>query len=193
MDRSRLFGSFVWLLLFLPGAARAQERFRYEEGIHGKGELRTINGLPVLKVEGTPEEIGEQTGMLTRHAAPGLTRYFKNLIKAHGMEPAWPLLVKVCNAMYPRFPEAYRKEIENELKVSDVDRDIVIVSNTLWDVSKLRGCSALLVETARSSTGGPLLGRNFDFPALGVLHDYSMLVVCKAKDKHAFAAIGFPG
>ena len=36
------------------------------------------------------------------------------------------------------------------------------------DIKKL-GCSTLFVAPERSATGGPLLGRNFDFPTFGVL------------------------
>ena len=45
-------------------AARAANRFRYPEAKHGKGELRYVNGLPVLLVQGSPAEIGDQVGTL---------------------------------------------------------------------------------------------------------------------------------
>jgi len=34
--------------------------FRFRRPSHGKGELKYINGLPVVSLVGTPEEIGEQ-------------------------------------------------------------------------------------------------------------------------------------
>ena len=46
--------------------------FRYPEAKHGKGELRYINQVPVLLVAGTPEEIGEQMGVLAIRPAAGL-------------------------------------------------------------------------------------------------------------------------
>ena len=42
--------------------AIAAEPFRFPEGRYGKGELRYINGVPVLTAVGTPEEIGGQIG-----------------------------------------------------------------------------------------------------------------------------------
>src|SRR5260370_7860463 len=49
---------------------RAGEPFRFPEAKHGKGELRYINGLPVLTLAGTPEEIGGQMRGLTRPPRP---------------------------------------------------------------------------------------------------------------------------
>ena len=63
----------------------------------------------------------------------------------------------------------------------------------MYDWSRLGGCSAQMVEPARSTTGGVLFGRNFDFPTFGFLDQYSLVVVYRAKDKHAFASVTFPG
>ena len=63
----------------------------------------------------------------------------------------------------------------------------------MFDVKKIGGCSTLIVEPARSTTGGPLFGRNLDFPTLGILEKYSLVTVCRPEGKHAFASIGFPG
>src|SRR5438552_3131540 len=58
------------LLSLAVGTAGARGGpFRYPEGKHGKGELRYVHGLPVLTVAGTPEEIGEQVGVLALRPA----------------------------------------------------------------------------------------------------------------------------
>ena len=193
MFPSRYAYAVLPVLLLVSSAARGEEAFRYALGKHGKGELKYVNGLPVLTVQGTPEEIGEQTGVLMRHAAPGLVGYFKKLLKTYRAEAAWPVLVKTGNLLLQRIPADYRKELEAGAKASGTDRDLLIVSNTLWDIGKLRGCSAMLVDAGRSKTAQPFFGRNFDFPALGVLHDYSLVVVCRPQGKHAFASVSFPG
>ena len=54
-------------------------------------------------------------------------------------------------------------------------------------------CSALMVDAGRSETGGPLLGRNLDYPSLGYIHEYSLVTVYRPRGKHAFVSIGFPG
>src|SRR5262249_17735234 len=68
-------------LALLAPAARADKPstpFRYPEARHGKGELRYVRGVPVLTVEGTPEEIGEQVGVLAlKPARPVLEKFFE--------------------------------------------------------------------------------------------------------------------
>jgi isopenicillin-N N-acyltransferase like protein len=94
--------------------------------------------------------------------------------------------------MLSHFPPAYRAEVEAGVKAAGLPRDKVVVANCLWDIKKL-GCSTLFVAPDRSATGRPLMGRNFDFPTLGVLQKYSLVVVCRPTGKHAFAGVGFPG
>jgi hypothetical protein len=54
---------FLATALGAPGRV-VGEPFRYPEAKHGAGELRSINRIPVLMVAGTPEEMGEQMGVL---------------------------------------------------------------------------------------------------------------------------------
>ena len=54
-------------------------------------------------------------------------------------------------------------------------------------------CSSLMVEPAKSRTGGVLFGRNLDFYTLGVLDRYGLVTVYRPQGKHAFATVGFPG
>ncbi len=95
--------AFLTLLCLVPTAAAA-EPFRYPEGRHGAGELRYINGLPVLRVEGTPEEIGEQTAALTARSVGPLLDYPRNYLRQHGREALWPGLVSVGRTMLGQLP-----------------------------------------------------------------------------------------
>ena len=51
-------------------AVAAEPKPAFPEGKHGKGELKYVNGMPVVVVRGTPAEVGEQLGMLTVKVAP---------------------------------------------------------------------------------------------------------------------------
>jgi hypothetical protein len=184
---------FLFLGLGVPTGIRADTAFRYPEGKHGKGQLKYVNGLPVLTVEGTPEEIGEQIGVLALKPARKLSVLLQDYLKAHGLSALWPALVKKSNALFERFPAAYRKELEAMARASGSDRDQLVVANTITDYLKVAGCSALIVEPGRSATRGPLLERNWDFVPLGTLHEYSLVQVVRPKGKHAFAMVSFPG
>lgn len=191
MLRSRI---AVGVLVLLVGASVcAAEPFKYEEGKHGKGRLKYINGLPVLMVEGTPEEIGEQTGALTGKSVKKLLGFPKLYIEKFGYGAAWGALSKVSKSMEPAFPADHLKELETCAKAAGVDRDLAITGNTFADIKKVGGCSTLTIDAAHSATKAPIMGRNLDYPTLGFLHEHTLVTVCKPNGKHAFASIGFPG
>jgi hypothetical protein len=182
------------LALFLAAPLAAGEPFRYPEGKYGKGELKYISGLPVLTVTGSPEEIGAAVGALALKPGWRMALYPEELIKHYHLRPLWRPLVIAGDKMVEGFPADYRAELEAMARSSGVGRERLVVGNTLFDLKKILACSALLVEPGRSATGGPLLGRNLDYPALHRAHEYSLVTVCKARGaRHAFASVGFPG
>jgi hypothetical protein len=189
--RIALTGLFL-LLWTTPGLAE-EKPFRFPEGKHGKGELRYINSIPVLTVEGTPQEIGEQIGVLALKPAPQVMDVLKEFLKDRKLEKVWPLLVKVSNGLFANFPPDYRAEVEAMVKASGLERDAFVVGNTIMDYTKLGGCSTLIVEGERSAVRGPLFGRNWDFPPVAKLYQYSLVIVYRPRGKHAFATITLPG
>ena len=187
--------------LTISSPVQADEPFRYPEGKHARGELKYIQGVPVLVVEGTPSEIGEQVAMLAGKPAKRLTNYPKEVV-SHlatplGMKVLWPVIVNQGKKLHENFPDDYRKELDAMIKVSGVEREPEIVANTMFDLKylfmPLFGCSALVVEGERSQTGQLLFGRNMDHFGLGYLADYTLVTVYRPRGKHAFAAIGWPG
>src|SRR6516165_9694545 len=98
MYRPRRLGLVLIVVIFLVAApAWAAEPFRYTEGKHGKGELKYLNGVAVLRVEGTPEEIGEQVALLTKSASR-LLDYPREVVTALvtplGANKLWPRFVE---------------------------------------------------------------------------------------------------
>ena len=201
--RTRYFSRVVVLsfALFAPAALYADQPFRFPEGKHGKGELKYRNGLPVLMVEGTPTEIGEQVAVLVGKSSARLANYPKEAL-THFTGPAlikvvWPNLVKQGQRLLQNFPPDYRTEFETMVKWSGIDRESLMMGNTAFDLKHefagLLGCSALMVEAERSVTGKPIFGRNMDHFPLGYLHHYSLVTVYRPQGKHAFASVGYAG
>jgi hypothetical protein len=178
--------------LVAAAPAPAGEPFRYPEAAHGTGTLRYVRGIPVLAVGGTPDEVGAAVGVLIKPAAGPLFGYFDALLTDRKLNLLWPWLVTASNNMLANFPPDYRAELEAAVKAAGLPRDKAVVANCLWDIKKL-GCSTLFVGPDRSATGAPLLGRNLDFPTLGVLHEYSLVIVNRPAGKHAFASVALPG
>lgn len=92
-----------------------------------------------------------------------------------------------------RFPPDHLKELEAAAKASGWSRDLLVFANTLPDLRKLGGCSTLYVDAEKSATGGPLFGRNLDWPPFGSVHEYTLVVVYRPTEKRAFASITYPG
>lgn len=167
--------------------------FRYPEGEHKAGELRYISGLPVLSVSGSPEEIGEQVGVLATKPATKLMNYPRDCVRIVGLDFAWQGFVKVGKQLLENFPKDHLCEMEAIAKHSGINRDLIIAGNTLFDVKKFFGCSTLYISPECSRSGEPLLGRNLDFPTLGYLQNYTLVTVYHPEGKHAWASVGFPG
>src|ERR1700722_587579 len=161
MSRSRpLLCIVATLALVSPAFGEAKTPFRFPEGKCGtKGELKYINGLPVLIVSGTSEEIGEAVGALALKKSTRTLDYPLDLLKYHKIDALWTAFVRAGQPMYRQFPDDYRTELEAMVKGAGVDHDKVVVGNTFFDLKKIFACSAVLVEPSRSATGGPLLGR----------------------------------
>ncbi len=197
---------FRWLLfslplLFLqtpasaiPPGSRPTEPFRYPVGKLDNGaELKYINEVPVLTVSGTPEEMGASVGKLALGPGKRTMDYPHDLFKFHRIEGLWNFFVFTGSGMVKKFPEPYRAEMEAMIRTSQAQATDVYVGNTFFDLKKVFACSAVMVDAERSSTGGPLLGRNLDYPSLGYINEYSLVSVYRPKGKKAFAMIGFPG
>jgi isopenicillin-N N-acyltransferase like protein len=182
------------ILCLISVTSSAAEPFRFPEGRCGKGELRYINGLPVLTAVGSPEEIGSQIGALALKPALSLVTHFEDFLKRRGLDNFSPLLFTASEGLYQRFPDRYRRELEAMVKASGADRDLVVLGNTAFDLEQiLLGCSGLIVSPGRSATGGTLYGRNCDFPFRDVIEQHSLVIVYRPTGRKAFAMVTFPG
>lgn len=181
-------------LLLSPAVAYGEEAFRYTEGTYKKAELKYINELPVLCLEGTPEEMGQQAAAMVTPAAKFLVDYPKELLAVIGHQDQWPRLIQQGQSMVSQFPADHLAEMKAFTHTSQLSQDLVFGVNTMVD--SYRGavnCSSLLIDPNRSATGGPLFGRNLDYFSLGKLYKYTLVMVYRPKDKHAFASVTFPG
>lgn len=164
----------------------------YEAAHYGQGELRIVDSVPVAIFQGTPAEIGQQHAALLAKPGAELLSFPKRMFQEEGKELFWPLVVSAGKTLMNNAPASHRQEIEAATGQAKLDADTLAVANTLLELRRV-GCSSLIVEPRRSATGGPLFGRNFDFPSFGLLDRYSLVTVIRPTGKHAFAAVGFPG
>jgi predicted choloylglycine hydrolase len=186
---------FVFLVFFLAfrEVASTAEPFRYPEDHYGKGQLRYINELPVLSVKGSPEEMGEQIGRLALKPAHHVPEALRDFFRKTGHDRLTPLVTIAAKGLFSQFPDAYRREIEAMVKAAEVDRDTIIIANTFLDLGNLIGCSSLLVDSDRSTSGGPLFGRNLDFAAIDSIAEGGLIIIYHPTGKAPYAIATFPG
>jgi hypothetical protein len=184
----------AWLIGLACPVAQAAPPFRFPEGHCPHGELKYINGIPVLTVDGSPEDIGTATGLLALKPGRRMADYPDDIMREFCLTLFRYPLLRAGRQMVEQFPNDYGRELEAMVIAADIDRDLAVLGNTMFDLKKIVACSALVVEPGRSSTGGSLLGRNLEYPSLGYAHEYTLVTVYRpAGAKHAFACVGFPG
>ena len=187
-------GALIGCLCLAANLLPADDTFRFSEARFEKGELRYLDGLPVLTVEGTPQEIGRQQGALTADAAVHVMAHPGNLLKKVEREEFLPDLLETGRVLLPRVPKDHLEELKAFARQSGVDFDSLAAVNVMVDAYRGGfGCSSLIVAPGRSQTGGPLFGRNLDFFTGGKLQQYSLVTVFRPVGKHAFVSVGFPG
>ncbi len=192
MQRAWFFCScVVWQFIIVNPSLAAP--FQYPEAKYGNGELRYISGVPVLVVAGSPEEIGEQMGVLALRPASGGLRLMEQFLKEQGLAPYKSVLARIGDSLLSRCPEAYRREIDAAATASGIDRDLLIIGNTFHDIRRAFGCAGLMVAPERSATGGALMGRNLDYRLVPGMHAYSLVIVYRPTGKKPFAVVSFPG
>ena len=184
--------AFAWTVaaVVVCGAAPAAgPRPTFPEGTHGKGELKSVQGVPVVVVRGSPTEIGEQFGVLAVRNAPDLDGLQKNFLRDAGIESRFGLLKLMARRLAKGMSADHRAELEAGTKASGRDPDIALFANTVYDLSSGMGCSTVVVEKGRSKTGEPIFGRNFDWLPSKGMTEHTLLAVYHPTGKHAFAAV----
>ncbi len=177
------------------GLAVAEQPFR-EARAEG-GELKIIQGIPVLFLAGDPEEMGRQQGALLVEPLRPLCGLPKAIVEREAWGgAAWPVIVGMGRGAMQRVPDRFRRELDaasRHAKISKEEADALIALNVLFEVRDVANCSAFIVEPERSATSQMLFGRNLDLPSYGCIDRLSLVTIYRPKGRHAFASVGFPG
>jgi isopenicillin-N N-acyltransferase like protein len=184
---------FVVMRLIVGCPAFSAEPSVYSAGKCNSGELKFIDGLPVVTAAGTPDEIGQQLGTLLKAPLSKLLGKKEEIAHGFGLRAAPDLLVKTSRLVVPAFPESQRREMQSLMQAAGVDWDTLAFANIVYEISHFPACSSLAVEPQRSATGQTIFGRNLDFPTFGFLDRYSLIEVIRPQGKHAFVSVTFPG
>ena len=163
----------------------------FPDATHAGGKLTHVQGVAVVAVAGTPRQMGEQFGVLAVKNAPALDKLFDDFLKDIGVKSK-SLAVLAAMRLKPGVPADLQAEIEAAATASGRPADLGYFANTIYDLSTGMGCSTVVVESGRSTTGGPVFGRNFDYqPTPGII-EHTLLAAFKPAGKRAFLTVTMP-
>ncbi len=183
-------------LAAIRGASAADAQRMFQEATAEGGELRYIHGIPVLLLEGEPEQMGRQQAALVLGVARRHSHLPKTILGQYGGGFLWPLVVGYSRSLMKDAPERYQRELKGALanaKYQQEEIDALTVANSLIELRCFDLCSAFLVEPERSTSGEMLFGRNLDVSTYGCLDRLVLVVVCRPAKRHAFASVTWPG
>lgn len=188
MPHPRSFTAVAALVVF-AGSAAAQAPATFPAAKHGRGELAYVGPVPVLTVRGTPAEIGEQFGVLAVKNAPDLAGLRERFLEDAGQKGKGWLFDAMAARLRPAFPPDHRAEVEAAAQVGGRPLSDLLFANTVYDLSRGMGCSTVVVEKNRSSTGELLFGRNLDWLPTKGITAHTLVAVFRPEGKRAFAVV----
>ena len=191
MRFGRVIAATALCLMFVaPGWCRAPRRFMEAEA--EGAALHYVGNVPIAILSGTPDEIGRQHAALMSEQARVVLTVPRRFAAEFGVEFLWPVMTAAGSMLMQNAPRSHSAELAALAEAGKLDAGELAVGNTLLELRRV-GCSALIVDAERSAEDGPLFGRNFDFPALGVLDQYSVVLIVRPNNRRAFASVTFPG
>jgi hypothetical protein len=168
----------------------------FKEGTAEGGQLKYVQGIPMLFLEGEPEQMGRQQAALVLDVARRHAQLPKTMLGQYGGGLLWPLVVTCSRSLLKDGPERYQRELNAAFaaaRCKPEEIEALTVANSLIELRCFGLCSAFLVEPERSATGEMLFGRNFDVPSYGSLDRLLLVVICRPAKRHAFASVSWPG
>jgi len=162
----------------------------FTPGKADNGVLHIENGVAVLELKGTPEEMGRAHGALLAKEGAALVRFY--LTPAATMSGGVETLKKRAKQMDPFIPERFKAEMKALADVSSKDYETVLAGVAFPDVYRGGGCSTFSVSGSATKQGAPLMARNLDFFTMGVLEKYSMVYLFQPRGYYSFISVNWP-
>jgi hypothetical protein len=147
----------------------------------GTGEEAERAGLRIVRLSGTPEEIGRQMGTSFRDEIKGLV---PAMLRQFGVGPEQRAAARLLEL---QVPEAYRRELQACALAAEVDYEDLLVANLVVEAF----CSVVVAPPARAR---PLrVARNLDFHPASLLGDATAILIVAPEGKRPFVSVGWPG
>ena len=168
-----------------------------------RGSLDLRDGQMVLRVEGAPEEMGQQHGALLRPAIRLMLKEYVEQGVLHNSPERAKVFRQRIQRMKVAIPDWYLREVRACAWSAGVDPDLLLLAQCEGDVASLgegsslaaHACSAYVAFGPATADGAMRAGRNFDY-WVGDFYRRCALVMYVTPNKGdglPFAAVGWSG
>ena len=160
----------------------------FKPATEGRGQLEIVNSIPILRLRGSPRDLGYQHGKLLSEQIRWVNKRYLGIFAGR-----FEYDLKLAKKMEPHIPPRFVEELRGVAEGSGISYDELLVSACFLDLHKVAACSTFVVRDGSSKSGEILFGRNLDFPALKVADQANMLMVYEPDGMRPFVSVTWPG
>jgi hypothetical protein len=182
-----LFVTFTWGDAPPPPPVRAEDIA--DKGV--RDGLRLVGPVPVLRLKGTPREMGFQHGAALKPQIRFLyAEYYQAMVQRALGEAelrAW------AEKTEPFLLEKHKEELKGLAEGSGLPYEEVLRVNTMVDRFQSIACSTVVAMGDATKDGEVYFGRNLDFPGRNILQRMTVVLVFEPEGGTPLAAVTWPG
>jgi acyl-CoA:6-aminopenicillanic acid acyl transferase len=168
---------------------------------YGDGSLAYTNGQLVLRLKGSPKELGEQHGFMLKQSIQRMVQEYVNGQVCDGDEEYLARLLRAVRRMKPSLPTWYSEELDACARAADVDPDMLLLAQSEGCIREIcaggrpePACSSYVAfGRPKLSDGGMRVGRNLDYMSSGFVRNCAMVMYVEPEGGHAFVSVGWTG
>ena len=158
----------------------------------GDGSFQRERSVPVLSLSGDHTEIGRQEGALLNDlVGPFLDHYMSSALGRNRTK--WDDLEQRAVGCREFLPDRFLEEMTALARASGADSERPLHASVFLDFYSRVLCSCITVARGASSNGRFMMGRNLDFPSMGVAQRYTLLKAIDPEDYYSHVHLTWPG
>ena len=156
-----------------------------------RGRLRIVDGIPVVRLTGTPYEMGRQHGALL---GPQLDYLRKEYFEALAVPLVGRERLRDWGDQVEKYiPEKYREELRGLAAGAGISYREALRVNAMVDRLQSVMCSTVVASGDATRSGEVYFGRNLDFPGRNVLQRMTVVFVYEPVGETPLVVVGWPG
>ena len=148
--------------------------------------------LPVIKLTGSPEQMGTAHG---RRLGEIIRNLHHDYLNAYFSNPGRRMMAMAAAAAFEqRVSPPHLAEVNALAGESGVEARQMLLAQCFLDLSPMPACSTVTLPADASPDGVARFGRNLDFPGFDIADKATVVMLYRPADgRNAFAAVGWPG